>query len=165
MTASQGRANCAISLAWLAFGGMTLYQGRATMTSVLHPVLSWRRKAMRHTGLFCCRAMSSPTADPTTSDDPRSQSTQRAEVVMLWMSSQEAEKREWEQENIYRTFLLLFCLDLCQAHLAEERGNVVSTRWNFEWIQAVSKETCSIIVKEITSWIICGLGREINDIL
>lgn len=35
-TGSQGRANCAISLALLAFGGMTLYQGTETMTSVLH---------------------------------------------------------------------------------------------------------------------------------
>lgn len=84
----------------------------------------------------------------------------RAEIVMLRISFREAEKREWEQEKIYRTFLLLFfCLDSCQAHLGKERGNVVSTRWNFEWVQAVSKETCSIIVEEITSWIICGLGR------
>lgn len=28
MTATQVRANCAITLAWLGFGGMTLYQGR-----------------------------------------------------------------------------------------------------------------------------------------
>lgn len=40
MTGSQGRANCAIGLAWQAFGGMTLYQGREIMTSVLHAVLS-----------------------------------------------------------------------------------------------------------------------------
>lgn len=40
MAANQGRANCEISLVWLAFGGTMLCQGRETMTSVLHPDLS-----------------------------------------------------------------------------------------------------------------------------
>lgn len=48
------------------------------------------------------------------------------------------------------TFFFFFLVS-CQAHLAKEKGNVVSTRPNFEWIQTVSKETCSIIVEEITS--------------
>lgn len=48
------------------------------------------------------------------------------------------------------TFFFFFLVS-CQAHLAKEKGNVVSTRPNFEWIQTVSKETYSIIVEEITS--------------
>lgn len=90
-----------------------------------------------------------PMANPSTWDGRRAQGTQRQIKVQCCKFPFRKQKRRNGSRKMFIVFsssFFFFFLALSQAYLAKERGNVPSTRRNFEWIQAVSKETCSIIV-------------------
>lgn len=97
MTASQVRANCAITLAWLGCGGMTLYQGRRHAHHFV-PCFVLEEKDCNMLGIL--RRHEQHLSKSHCLGWPEVQKhSESAETVMLWISFQEAEKRIWE-ENI-----------------------------------------------------------------
>lgn len=124
-TARPGRANCAISLAWLGFGGITLFKGRETTTCVLHPCpLLELRKAMQRDGCFCCRAMRSPIANPTAWDGLRSQSIQKKLKLQCCESSFRKEKRRNGSRRIFIIPSSSFSVWTCAKHIWPKRGEM-----------------------------------------